>query len=147
MPDLREIIQRHVAAHSRFGSSLALIEKKLSAQLRMAEVAAAQGLSTHAFSMAFGRLFGVSPKVYLNRRLNEEILRTLTESDVSMREIAERFGFSDEYYFNRFFKKNEWPVSLKVSTETVGREISALCCGRTAAGKRNEQRPPKAELL
>jgi AraC-like DNA-binding protein len=55
--------------------------------------------------MAFGRHFGVAPKTYLNRRLNEEILRTLAESDASMREIAERFGFNDEYYFNRFFKK------------------------------------------
>lgn len=105
VPDLREIIRLHVVAHSRFAASLAFMEKELSAQLRMSNVAAVQGLSTHAFSMAFSRLFGVAPKTYLNRRLNEKVLQTLTESDVSMREIAERFGFNDEYYFNRFFKK------------------------------------------
>jgi AraC family transcriptional activator of pobA len=62
-------------------------------------------MTLHGFSMAFRRVFGLSPKAYFNRRLNEEILRCVTDTGISMTQIATRFGFSDEYYFNRFFTK------------------------------------------
>lgn len=105
VPDLESIVERHVEAHARFEAAVALMDARLNAGLRMSEVAAAQGVSVHAFSMAFRRVFGLSPKAYFNRKLNEAILRWVTDTDMSMKRIGEQFGFSDEYYFNRFFTK------------------------------------------
>jgi hypothetical protein len=105
VPDLGGILQRHIDAHAHFEKALALMDSQLGATLRMSEVAAAQGMTLHGFSMAFRRVFGLSPKAYFNRRLNEEIIRCVIDTGVSMTQIATRFGFSDEYYFNRFFTK------------------------------------------
>ncbi|MEK0445427.1 MAG: hypothetical protein RLZZ399_748 [Verrucomicrobiota bacterium] len=105
VPDLGAIVRRHVDGHARFEAALGLMDARLDARLRMSEVAAAQGVGVHAFSMAFRRVFGLSPKAYFNRKLNEAILRRVTDTDVSMSRIGEHFGFSDEYYFNRFFTK------------------------------------------
>ena len=57
------------------------------------------------FSTAFSRSTGISPKDYLTRRLNQEALRWVINSDLKMKEIADKLRFSDEYYFSRFFKK------------------------------------------
>lgn len=105
VPNLGEIVQRHVDAHARFESALGFMDSHLNAQLRMSEVASAHGVSLHAFSMAFRRLFGLSPKAYFNRKLNKEILRFVTDTDTPIHQIGTHFGFSDEYYFNRFFTK------------------------------------------
>jgi AraC-like DNA-binding protein len=62
-------------------------------------------LSVSSFSMAFTRNIGMSPKTWLNRRLNQEAIRLLTQTDISAKEIARRLNFADEYYFSRFFKR------------------------------------------
>jgi AraC-like DNA-binding protein len=58
-----------------------------------------------AFSTAFSRNIGISPKEYLSRRINEKALAMVTHTDMKMKEIADALRFSDEFYFSRFFKK------------------------------------------
>ena len=62
-------------------------------------------LPLHAFSMTFSRSVGMSPKAYLNRRLNQEAIKLLIRSDAPVKEVAFKLGFADEFYFSRFFKK------------------------------------------
>lgn len=105
IPDLEDLVGRHVEGRARFKPALSLMEQSLNANLRMSEVAAAQGTTVHAFSVAFRRSFGLSPKAYFNRKLNQEILRWITDTNTPAKDVGEHFGFSDEYYFNRFFTK------------------------------------------
>jgi YesN/AraC family two-component response regulator len=55
--------------------------------------------------MAFKRSIGLSPKDYLMRRLNQEALQHVINTNLHMKEIAEKLRFTDEYYFSRFFQK------------------------------------------
>lgn len=105
LPDLEQIVLRHIKTHGRFEPVFDLIETRLGADLRVEELAAAIKLSVHAFSMAFSRNIGLSPKAYLNRRVNQEAIKLLLRSAAPVKEVAFQLRFADEYYFSRFFKK------------------------------------------
>jgi AraC-like DNA-binding protein len=104
-PDLDAIIARHHQRFAAFANVLQALETKLGADLRVSDLAKVHGTSLHAFSMAFERGVGLSPKAYLNRRLNEEACDLLLNSDQRIKELARHLRFSDEFYFSRFFKK------------------------------------------
>ena len=105
LPELDEVISRHLTTHTQFTRVFDLIERELGADLRLRSLAAAYGTSVEAFSMAFTRSTGISPKDYLTRRLNQEALQLVINTDLRMKEVAERLRFADEFYFSRFFKK------------------------------------------
>jgi AraC-like DNA-binding protein len=104
VPNLDEVILRHVQTHSRFNTVFDLIERKLAPNLRIEELARAYGTTLHAFSMAFARNTGMSPKAYLKRRLIQEAMQLLLNSDLKIKEVASRLHFSDEFHFSRFFR-------------------------------------------
>lgn len=105
LPDLDQIILNHIQTHGRFQPVFDTIEKQLGADLRIETLAGALRLPVSAFSMAFARSTGISPKAYLNRRLNQEAIKLLARSDALVKEVADQLRFTDEYYFSRFFKK------------------------------------------
>jgi AraC-like DNA-binding protein len=105
LTDLEEIIGKHLLSHSRFERVFELMEQGLGADLRVNDLAAASKLPASAFSMAFSRNVGMSPKAWLSRRLNQEAIRLLIQSDVTTKEVAQQLKFNDEYHFSRFFKR------------------------------------------
>lgn len=105
VPEIDEVIKRHLETHMQFTEVFKFIERKLGADLRLGPLAKTYGTSLDAFSMAFARSTGMSPKDYLTRRLNQQALQWVINSDLKMKEIADKLRFSDEYYFSRFFKK------------------------------------------
>lgn len=105
VPELDGVITRHLATHKQFTRVFDTIERALGADLRMSEVARSHGTGVEAFSMAFSRATGMSPKDYVTRRLNQEALQLVINTDLKMKEIADRLRFTDEFYFSRFFKK------------------------------------------
>jgi AraC-like DNA-binding protein len=105
IPELDEVIAQHLARHSRFADVFQHIEDHLGADLRLGDLADVHGSTPGAFAAAFTRSTGISPKEYLQRRLNQEAIRWVMGSDLKMKLVAERLRFSDEYYFSRFFKK------------------------------------------
>ncbi len=103
IPDLDGLIVEHLRTHATFTEVFNQIEGKLGADLRIEELAETHGTSLHAFSMAFHRNTGMSPKAYLKRRLNQEAILLLTNSNLKIKEIAFKMKFYDEYHFSRFF--------------------------------------------
>ena len=108
VPNLDEVIVKHVQTHSQFNNVFDLIERKLAPNLRIEELARAYGTTLHAFSMAFARNTGMSPKAYLKRRLNQEAMQLLLNSDLKIKEVASQLRFSDEFHFSRFFSYRQW---------------------------------------
>ena len=96
---------KHIKTYGRFEPVFDLIESRLGADSRVKELAAAMKLPVHTFSMAFSRSVGLSPKAHLSRRLNQEAIRLLIQSDTPVKEVAFKLKFADEFYFSRFFKK------------------------------------------
>jgi AraC-like DNA-binding protein len=105
IPEIGEIITQHFETHTKFTEVFKFIESNLGADLRIAALASIYGTSQDAFAMAFKRSTGMSPKDYMTRRLNQQALQYLINSDLQVRQIAEKLRFSDEYYFSRFFQK------------------------------------------
>jgi AraC-like DNA-binding protein len=113
IPELDDVIALHLATHFRFAGVFQHIEDHLGADLRLADLAEVHGISPGAFSASFTRSTGMSPKEYLNRRLNQEAIRWVMNSNLKIKEIADKLRFSDEYYFSRFFQKQNGAPPLR----------------------------------
>jgi AraC-like DNA-binding protein len=113
LPSLDAIIAEHLRTHAQFTQVFQLIEEKLGADLRITDLAKAHGCSAQSFTQAFSAATHNTPKEYLNRRLNQASIQLVIGSDLTMKEIAHRLRFSDEFYFSRFFKKlNHLPPTV-----------------------------------
>jgi LacI family transcriptional regulator len=85
------------------------------------------GMSRTTFALRFQRAVGQAPNQYLvNFRVNEAKL-LLSESNLTVSEIAYRVGFNDPGYFARVFKKRCNATAKEFRT----RELD----GRTAQGR------------
>src|SRR5438876_12094092 len=82
-------------------SSVAFCSPAMSSSLGRSR---AYGATLHAFSMAFARNTGMSPKAYLKRRLNQEAIQLLLNSDLKIKDVASQLRFFDEFHFSRFFR-------------------------------------------
>jgi AraC-like DNA-binding protein len=63
------------------------------------------GYSYAHLRRAFTQTYGLSPEQYRAERKCAEAKRRLLASDTPIKEIAIDLGFSDQYYFSRFFRK------------------------------------------
>jgi AraC-like DNA-binding protein len=121
VPNLEQIIGAHIRTHSRFEPVFALMQARLGADLRVCDLAAVMNLPVSAFSMAFNRNVGMTPKTWLSRRLNQEAIRLLIQSDVPTKNVAQQLRFSDEYHFSRFFKRLNGLAPTPYRQQFIGR--------------------------
>jgi len=69
------------------------------------EVAKYCYLSTKQLTRIFTRFEGISPGEYIKKKRTQRIEQLLQDKTLSLKEISEKMNFSNEYYFNAFFKK------------------------------------------
>lgn len=105
IPELEDLLSHHLKLNTQFTEVFGLIKKELGANLSLARLAQAHGTTIKAFSAAFTRSMKVSPSDYVARRLNEQAVHLVINSNLRMKEIADKLKFTDEFYFSRFFKK------------------------------------------
>ncbi len=77
----------------------------LDACLSAATVARALGLSETACARAYRRDTGITLNQYVHAQLVQRAAKLLLLTDLPVKEVAERLGFADEFYFSRFFKR------------------------------------------
>jgi AraC-like DNA-binding protein len=77
----------------------------IEANLPLRHVAKACGLSISHFARAFKISTGVSPLKWLIALRIDLSRRTLTQSDISLVEVAGMYGFSDQSHFSRVFRR------------------------------------------
>lgn len=73
-------------------------------KISLQEIATASGLSAPYFSTIFKEEMGENLSSYLNRIRVEKASRMLTETDLSLSEIAGSCGFEDQSWFSKTFK-------------------------------------------
>jgi len=85
--------------------ALALIEKEDLAELRIATIAEATGISRTHLHQLFVRHLGISPKSYLQERRLKKAAEAVSSSDTAMTDIAFALGFASSQHFASAFKK------------------------------------------
>ena len=81
------------------------IETRLTAELTLADIARAAGLSSFHFSRMFRALTGETVTSYLRRRRLTEAARRLIHYDDRLIELALTYGFESQAAFSRAFKR------------------------------------------
>ncbi|MEI3038591.1 MAG: AraC family transcriptional regulator [Victivallales bacterium] len=107
-PFLEQALQNitpDAAAKGRFAEVLDYIDGHLGEPIESEALRALTSLSRADFSALFRRTFGVPPKQYVCLRRITQAKRLLWRSRLSVKEIAERCGYENKYFFYRIFKK------------------------------------------
>ena len=63
-------------------------------------------LGESAFKQRFRAEMGVSPRTWFNDRRARAAAEALLEPGATVAAVAERFGFGNEFYFSRFFRRH-----------------------------------------
>ena len=83
----------------------ALLESRLRADVDLHEVAAAMGTGYESFRKRFARIVGQPPGRYHAARLVDRACQLMQTTELTDKQIADRLGFCDEFYFSRRFKQ------------------------------------------
>ena len=83
---------------------LSHIESHLESPLDAGELAEVAGLSESRLRAVFKRQMGTSPKQYIRQRRVALAQRLLADPDLSLKEIARKTGFADEFHFSKSFR-------------------------------------------
>ena len=110
---LRPVLPFKPCAHAHKASSYDLVrrvvrviaEKYQDPELNLAQVAEELPISPIYLSRVLNRKVGISFRQLLRHTRIEEAKRMLASRHYSVKEVAERVGFSDCHYFSRSFKE------------------------------------------
>jgi AraC-like DNA-binding protein len=109
---------------ARIERSIAYINMHFTEAISSSDIAKSSGLSASRFSQVFRQWTGHSPKEYLRRVRIDKARALLADIDLSVKEVAARTGFEDQYHFSRIFRQ------IDGLSPTLYRE--ALLAGRRA---------------
>lgn len=82
------------------------IQKNLSSQLRIDDLASRRYLSKTYLCRIFRKETGYSLKQYINMQLINTAQWQLSHSDMSIEQISNSLGFCNQFYFSQCFKKH-----------------------------------------
>ena len=85
-------------------SALFYMLQNLDTPLEMGAVSRRAGTSISTFYHLFKRVTGVTPNAFFIRARMRRACQLLREPGLSVKEVAARLGYSDQFYFSRIFK-------------------------------------------
>ena len=115
--DLDALIARQTRNFECYRDILDHINKSMAFGLRIDKLAGMVNLTPSSLSRAFKRDMGVTLKSHINSRLNKQACALLAGTDMKVNSVASSLGFDDEYYFIRFFTKQNGVSPTKYRNE------------------------------
>ena len=106
-------IEKCLARGSRYSDLFKKIDSNLSADMKIEELSEFMGLSHEHLSRSFKRDMGRPLKSFINEQLNQCACTLLSSTNLTVKEISDKLGYSDQYYFMRFFKKMNGVTTVK----------------------------------
>lgn len=102
-------------------NAMKYIRTKLSIKLNISEVAENAFVSVSTLTKAFKEQTGRTVGLYIDELVMYSAQRKLLCTDLSVNEISEEFGFCDQFYFSRYFKRRcgESPLRYRKRMKTV----------------------------
>lgn len=111
--DSPEILERVAAEHAE-GAALpahlkqrleTFVDRRFNRNITLADLAAEAGLSPSHFGARFKATFDMTPMQYVIERRMAEAKRLLTQTNWSIREVADAVGFESQAYFATRFRE------------------------------------------
>ena len=115
--------KEEVQAYSKIDELLQHIHQNLHRKITVNELSELAQISTRQLHRRFVELFGMNVQEFLAKTRIKAATDALVESDQSIGEIAERFGFCDQSAFTQQFKKHlgQTPLKFRKSHRTLPR--------------------------
>jgi len=85
-------------------SSIVYMQDHIQSSIDMSELSAKLNMGYSLFRKKFKEITGASPAQYFIQMKLLRAKKMLTDTPLSSKEIAFRWGFESEHYFNRLFK-------------------------------------------
>ena len=98
-----------VRAHERGGelsSSISYINANYTSEIFVPDLAAMEGLSVSRYNVRFKSITGVSPVKYIIGLRMSHASSLLSDTNLSVSEIGEIVGYSDNHFFSKSFKEH-----------------------------------------
>lgn len=89
----------------KFQSVLTFIRNKANGATSVKELAALMDMPESTFCRAFHKVFNMPPKEFLQQEIFRKAAQLLLMPGMTVRETAMTLGFSSEFYFSHFFKR------------------------------------------
>lgn len=96
---------------------LEYVEQKLGEDLSLAELAAVADLSPYHFARGFKESMGVAPHQYVLTKKVDRARELLTQRRMTVAEISQALGFSDQSHFTRVFRRFTGTAPTQYATE------------------------------
>lgn len=102
-------------------NAMKYIRANLSVKLNISQVAEHGFVSVSTLTKAFKEQTGRTVGLYIDDLVMYSAQRKLLCTDLSVNEISEAFGFCDQFYFSRYFKRRcgESPLRYRKRMQTV----------------------------
>lgn len=92
--------------YARIKPSIAFMNENIRNSPSLKEIAARSHLAPNYFHRVFQQLFHTTPLAYLTRQRLNNARQLLSSTTLTMKEVAARVGYKNEFYFSRLFKKH-----------------------------------------
>lgn len=88
-----------------FSRAIDYVENHLNENITVKKMAEEAGYQSGYFTKIFQKRMGISPQQFIARKKTQKAIEMLTSANLSVSVIAEELGFSNQFYFCNFFKK------------------------------------------
>ncbi|MDC7235626.1 MAG: AraC family transcriptional regulator [Spirochaetales bacterium] len=102
----RSINKPYNHSYSSFVRCREYMENNVNSMIQVSEIALRCNIDSSYMSRLFKKYMDCTPNQYLKKILVEKSIELLSRSDLPVKEIARELGFSNQYHFSSFFKKN-----------------------------------------
>lgn len=116
-----EIDIKNSKVASAMNKAIVYIDKNLNNTMTVNNLASIAGFNSNYFIELFKKYFNITPMQYILNKKEETAKKMLICTSMSIKEIGDHLGFSNQNYFSEFFKKRTGysPASFRKMNRTV----------------------------